>query len=210
MDKYLEIIKNILLCIATYLLIKYLIVFDLNGGLFIIYISLYILFVATHIRDYYKKDKIVHDMRYNVLSIISLFIISFIFFRCLYSKSFFYNIDNNLYNNTIILNIDYLNQNMIYFITILLLLLFYHKNNIDLRNNQYNMISIFCMMISITQIFIFSDIINNNWYYILLNFILIGIEVFLLIHDNHKKHEWPIYVSWFFNLIVIVSSIIGF
>ena len=205
MNKILEIIKNILMILVAYLIIKYLTIYDAYSNLLIIYLALQLLFIIINVRDYFIKEKIVHDKNYNILSIITLLIIAIVFIRCLFDKSFLFNNDNNLYYNTNILNMEYLYQNMIYFILMLSLLIIYHKKNISSINNQYNIIVIICMMISILQFFVFNNVIYNSLFYIILNIILIVIEIFFLIRDNHNMKEWPIYVSWLFNLLMIIG-----
>jgi amino acid transporter len=223
MHKTLEIIKNILLTILTLLIIKYITIFHnfVTFG-YILFLTLFSLALILTIKDYIKKNKIQKDKTYLIIQIISFSIISFIFIRTLYDKSFLYN--SKQYVNEFLLNhpneIDtlkqynvlYLYQNMMYFIILLSLTLIYRKINIEKKESKYNSLTLICMLLSVISIIptlqcLTGDI--NPIKYLLFTLILIGIEVYRLIKDNHKKREWPIYVSWIFNIFAIISIIVN-
>lgn len=223
MHKTLEIIKNILLIILTLLIIKYITIFHnfVTFG-YILFLTLFSLTLILTIKDYIKKNKIQKDKTYLIIQIISFSIISFIFIRTLYDKSFLYN--SKQYVNEFLLNhpneIDtlkqynvlYLYQNMMYFIILLSLTLIYRKINIEKKESKYNSLTLICMLLSVISIIptlqcLTGDI--NPIKYLLFTLILIGIEVYRLIKDNHKCIEWPIYVSWIFNIFAIISIIVN-
>ncbi len=223
MNKILEIIKNILLILLTLLIIKYITIFNDYVTLeYIIFLALFSLTLIITIKDYIKKNKIQKDKTYQLISIISLTIISFIFVRTLYDKSFIYNskeyVEEYLKNNPTErdflkqYNVLYLYQNMIYFIILLSLKLIYRKINMEKQESKYNSIALTCMLISIISTIPSLQCLSgeiNPIKYLLFTLILIGIEVYRLIKDNHIKREWPIYVSWIFNTFAIISIIVN-
>ena len=108
--------------------------------------------------------------------------------------------------------IFYLSQNMIYFIGLILLLLIYRKINMEKQESKYNSITISCLIISIISIIpslqcLSGDI--NHFKYLAFTIILLGIEIYRLIKDNNKKREWPIYISWIFNTLALISIIVN-
>ena len=223
MHKTLEIIKNILLTILTILIIKYITIFHnfVTFG-YILFLTLYILTLIITLKDYIKKNKIQKDKTYILIQIISISIITLIFLRTLYDKSFIYN--SKQYVNEFLINhpnetdtlkqynVLYLYQNTFYFIILLSLSLIYRKINIEKNESKYNSITLTCMLLSIISIIptlecLTGDI--NPIKYLLFTLILIGIEIYRLIKDNNIKKEWPIYVSWIFNTFAIISIIIN-
>ena len=223
MHKTLEIIKNILLTLLTILILKYIIIFNNFVTLgYILFLTLFSIILIITIKDYMKKNKVQKDKTYLIIQIISFSIISLILIRTLYDKSFIYN--SKQYKEQFFINhpneIDtlkqynvlYLYQNMIYFITLLSLILIYRKINMNKQQSKYNTITLICMLLSIISIIpslqcLTGDI--NPIKYLLLTLILIGVGVYRLIKDNHIKREWPIYVSWLFNLFAIISIIVN-
>ena len=80
------------------------------------------------------------------------------------------------------------------------------------QESKYNTITLICMLLSIISTIpslqcLTGDI--NPIKYLLFTLILIGVEVYRLIKDNHIKREWPIYVSWIFNMFAIISIIVN-
>ena len=223
MNKTIELIKNILLILLTLLIIKYTTLFhDYVTLEYIIFLALFSLTLTITIKDYIKKNKIQKDKTYQLITIISLSIISFIFIRTLYDKSFVYNskqyVEEYLKNNPTEIdflkqyNVLYLYQNMIYFITLLSLTLIYRKINMKKQESKYNTTTLICMLLSIISIIpslqcLTGDI--NPIKYLLFTLILIGVEIYRLIKDNHKKREWPIYISWIFNTFALTSIIVN-
>lgn len=223
MHKTLEIIKNILLTLLTILILKYIIIFNNFVTLgYILFLTLFSIILIITIKDYMKKNKVQKDKTYLIIQIISFSIISLILIRTLYDKSFIYN--SKQYKEQFLINhpneIDtlkqynvlYLYQNMIYFITLLSLTLIYRKINMNKQESKYNTITLICMLLSIISIIpslqcLTGDI--NPIKYLLLTLILIGVGVYRLIKDNHIKREWPIYVSWIFNMFAIISIIVN-
>ena len=223
MNKILEIIKNTLLALLTLLIIKYISIFHnfVTIG-YILFLTLYSLTLIITIKDYIKKNKIQKDKTYILIQIITLTIITFIFLRTLYDNSFIYN--SKQYVNEFLINhpnetdtlkqynVLYLYQNTFYFIILLSLSLIYRKINIEKEESKYNSITLTCMLLSIISIIPTLQCLTgeiNPIKYLLFTLILIGIEVYRLIKDNHIKKEWPIYISWIFNLFAIISIVIN-
>ena len=223
MNKILEIIKNTLHILLTILIIKYITMYNNYTTLgFIIFLALFSLTIILTIKDYIKKNKIQKDKTYQIITIIIFLIISFIFLRTIYDKSFIYNskeyVEEFLKNNPNEIdtlkqyNILYLYQNMFYFIVLLLLSLVYRKINMEKQETKYNTLTIICLILSIISIIpslqcLSGDI--NPLKYLIFTIVLIGIEIYRLIKDNHKKREWPIYISWLFNLFALISIIVN-
>ena len=107
--------------------------------------------VAILIKDIIKKNKIIYDKKFNVLTIIALSIIIIILLRSLIDTHF---LCNNLSLKNIIDSYQtaqygyasgyndswewfgYINQNMKYFISLIILLLIYRKINIEKKTNK--------------------------------------------------------------------------
>lgn len=151
MNKLLNIIK--ILLIITMIII-YKIVWDrfeyVERGpfLFAIFIGIFVLLL---IKDIIKKNKIIYDKKFNILTIIALSIICIILLRSLIDTHF---LCNNLSLKNIIDSYQtaqygyasgyddlwewfgYINQNMKYFISLIILLLIYRKINIEKKTNK--------------------------------------------------------------------------
>lgn len=223
MNKILEIIKNILLLLLTILIIRYVSIYHEFTTLgLIIFLTIFILTIIITIKDYIKKNQIQKDNKYIIISIIYLSIISFIFIRTLYDKSFIYNSKEYVeeYLKISPTEIDilkqynalYLLQNVPYFIGLLILSLIYRKINMEHQESKYNTITLTTLLLSIISIIptincFTGDI--NPYKYLLFTIIILGIEIFFLIKDNNKKREWPIYISWLFNLFAVISIIVN-
>ena len=223
MNKITEIIKNTLMILLTILLIKYTILYNQFITLgYMIFISLFTLTLILTLKDYIRKNKIQKDKKYIIISIIYLSIIIFTLIRTLYDKSFIYNskqyVEEYLKSNPTEIDILkqynalYFLQNIPYFIGLLLLSLTYRKINMEQQKSKYNTITLTTLIISIISIIptincLSGDI--NPYKYLIFTLIIIGIEIFFLIKDNHKKREWPIYISWLFNTFALISIIVN-
>lgn len=150
MDKLLNIIKILLLILFTILniIIWNKIEFAESGPFFFAVIMG--LYVLLFIKDIIKKNKIINNKSYNILSIIVLVIINIILIRSLTDTHF-------LINNIVLQNkidsytklqygyvggyednmewFEFINQNMKYFILMITLLLIYRKINIEKKTN---------------------------------------------------------------------------
>lgn len=143
MNRIIIIIKNIFLFLVSFLMFKYIIAFDVVGIDFVIYALVFLGYLFVAIKDYVQKNKIRYNKNYNILIIITLFIISFIFIRTLYDTSFIYNdnnciklINDNYPNNSYIDEIKYdsmlyLYQNLIYFILLFIMIFIYRRVNME-------------------------------------------------------------------------------
>lgn len=218
-----KIIRYILTTILTILITMYTLRFGMQSLSYFIFISIYILYLILNIKDLIRKNKIIDNKKFNILSIISLSIMILIFARTLFDPSFIYNshkylneikqIENGIYvEETQYQVILYLLQNVYYFIGLILLLLIYRTINMEKQNSKYNSITLTCLLISIVSVIPSIQCLSNEINvisYALITLLLIGTEVFFLIKDNHKKREWPIYLSWLFNLFAIISIIVN-
>lgn len=217
-----RIIRYILTLLLTLLVILYTIKNSITGQSYFVFLSIYVLYILLNIKDIIKKNAINQNKKYNMLQIIVLLIMILIFVRTLYDPTFIVNSQKNLvqlkkigieYLDEVQYQpIFYLSQNMIYFIGLILLLLIYRKINMEKQESKYNSITISCLIISIISIIpslqcLSGDI--NHFKYLAFTIILLGIEIYRLIKDNNKKREWPIYISWIFNTLELISIIVN-
>jgi len=217
-----RIIRYILTLLLTLLVILYTIKNSITGQSYFVFLSIYVLYILLNIKDIIKKNAINQNKKYNMLQIIVLLIMILIFVRTLYDPTFIVNSQKNLvqlkkigieYLDEVQYQpIFYLSQNMIYFIGLILLLLIYRKINMEKQESKYNSITISCLIISIISIIpslqcLSGDI--NHFKYLAFTIILLGIEIYRLIKDNNKKREWPIYISWIFNTLALISIIVN-
>lgn len=217
-----RIIRYILTLLLTILITSYTIKNGIIGQSYFIFLAIYLLYIILNVKDIIKKNQIDKKKKYNTIQILSLLIMIFIFIRTLYDPSFLINstkyleqikeLGNEYLDSAQYQTIFYLLQNMPYFIGLLVLLLIYRKINMERQETKYNTITIATLILSIISIIptlnCFSGDINP-YKYLIFTIVILGIEIFYLIKDNHKKYEWPIYVSWLFNLLAIISIIIN-
>lgn len=218
----IKIIRYILTLLLTTLITIYTIKNDIIGQSYFIFLSIYLLYIILNIKDIIKKNKIKDNKKYNLLQIISLLIMIFIFLRTLYDPSFLIN--SSKYANKLKelgegyleeakdQTILYLLQNIPYFIGLLILSLIYRKINMEKQESKYNTITLTTLILSIISIIptincFTGDI--NPYKYLIFTIIILGTEIFFLIKDNNKKREWPIYISWLFNLFAVISIIVN-
>lgn len=217
-----KIIRYILTLILTTLITIYTIKNDITGQSYFIFLSIYLLYIILNIKDIIKKNKINENRKYNLLQIISLLIMIFIFLRTLYDPSFLINsskyksilkeLGEGYFEEAQEQTILYLLQNIPYFIGLLILSLIYRKINMEHKESKYNTITLTTLLLSIISIIptincFTGDI--NPYKYLIFTIIILGIEIFFLIKDNHKKYEWPIYLSWLFNTFAIISIVVN-
>ncbi len=217
-----KIIRYILTLILTTLITIYTIKNDITGQSYFMFLSIYLLYIILTIKDIIKKNKINENKKYNLLQIISLLIMIFIFLRTLYDPSFLINsskytsklkeLGEDFLEEAQEQTILYLLQNIPYFIGLLILSLIYRKINMEHQESKYNTITLTTLLLSIISIIptincFTGDI--NPYKYLIFTLIILGIEIFFLIKDNNKKREWPIYVSWLFNLFALISIIVN-
>ena len=218
----IKIIRYVLTLLLTTLITIYTIKNDITGQSYFIFLSIYLLYIILNIKDIIKKNKINENKKYNLLQIISLLIMIFIFLRTLYDPSFLIN--SSKYANKLkelgegyleeaqYQTILYLLQNIPYFIGLLILSLIYRKINMEKQESKYNTITLTTLILSIISIIptincFTGDI--NPYKYLIFTIIILGTEIFFLIKDNNKKREWPIYISWLFNLFALISIIVN-
>lgn len=217
-----KIIRYIMTLILTILITIYTIKNDITGPTYFIFLSIYIMYIILNIKDILKKNKIKEEKKYNIIQIIMLSIMILVFTRTLYDPSFIYNsskyteilkeINNGYLEEAKDQTILYLLQNMPYFIGLLILSLIYRKINMEKQESKYSSITLTTLIISIISIIptiqcLSGDI--NPCKYLIFTLVLIAIEIYRLIKDNNKKREWPIYISWLFNLFALISIIVN-
>ena len=214
----MNILKIIMTLILLFLNIKCLSIYGLSSFSILVYLILLLILLLLFINDLLKKITI--NKTYDILFIIVEIIICFILFRTLYDPSFIYNSNNiinelhnyhfgsNLYDIQYI-NLMYLNQNSWYLIILIILVLIYRKINLPKTVSKYHIISIICFIISIcTTIPSLENLFgnsNNIIFYLIFNIILVIIEIYRLIKDNHVKKEWILFIAFFFNLFAFIS-----
>lgn len=225
MNKKMNILKIIMTLILLFLNIKCLSIYGLSSFSILVYLILLLILLLLFINDLLKKITI--NKTYDILFIIVEVIICFILFRTLYDPSFICNSNNsnnimselssyhfgsNLYDIQYI-NLMYLNQNSWYFIFLLILILIYRKINLPKTVSKYHIISIICFIISIcTTIQSLENLFgnsNNIIFYLIFNIILVIIEIYRLIKDNHVKKEWILFIAFLFNLFAFISIFVN-
>ena len=92
----------------------------------IFYLLLLIILFITTIKDLLKRNTINQNKTYQIISILVFIITIFILFRTLFDKLLLFNIKENEFEYY---SMDFLKQNMIYFNTMLVVLLIYRKLN---------------------------------------------------------------------------------
>ena len=150
MTKILNIIKILLLIILIILNFIFWNKIDYNEFgpfMFFVFGTIYII---LYLKDIIKKNNILSNKNYNIISIIVLLIINIIFIRALTDNHFLFNnisyqkeIDNYTnsqygftggYDDSFEM-FNYMNQNMKYFILMIILLLTYRKINITKKTS---------------------------------------------------------------------------
>ena len=133
MNKVLTIIRIILLLLVCFFDV-YFYCFEVQNLVsygYLLYLLLLGVIMVLTIKDIIKKNSINNNSAYTFIFILSFLIISYVFYRVSFDTSLFfnkYNIDS--YNSTFIeYKILYLKQNMIYFNSMLILLLVFRKIN---------------------------------------------------------------------------------
>lgn len=222
MNKALSITKSTLGIIIAILIIIFIKEYTYININFLLFSALFSILIITNIKDYIMKNKIQLNNIYNILSIITLSIIIIIFLRTLYDPNLIYNssnyvnqvkerfINSNYLDELKWYNTLYLYQNLLYFLVLLTSLLIYRKINMEKQKSKYNIVTLTCLIISICTIMPSISLTSDNhsiFKYIIFNTLLIGTEIYRLIKDNHKKYEWPIYISFIFNTFAIVMII---
>lgn len=214
MDKFLLVIKNILLIISVVLLELFIKEFYFATFQLFLFKILLLIVLFLSIKDLIQKNNI--GNKYNILSIVSFVFISFIFLRSLYDPSFIYNSKyyiGTAFNSYKDINFYYTIQNMPYLITMLALLIGYREINIKkIEHSKYSKITMICLLLSvgsiIPTIIYFDEIFSFNnipVVYLLFNILLLITEIVELIRNNGKKREWPIYLCFLFNLFAFIS-----
>ena len=230
MNKILFWIKNILSILSLTLIVIYSFTFIFKN---IIFIFLYVIYLIATLKDIIKKDKINNDKLYNIISILVLFIISFVFLRVFIDPGF---IHNSNYYMDMVKTIDgtfttyqdqvknmaimFIDQNMLWFNISLALLLLYRFINKEKKKKEYLSTSIVLMIISIISIipsiYTLTLIDIGDRYldasfsasYLFITLILLGIEIFRLIQGKYKDKMNIFWVTIGFHLFGIITCAI--
>lgn len=215
--KYLKIILTTILIILSIFFISK---FGLSNFEFNVYLILFILFIFYLIKDVIQKKE---NKKYNIATIIVLSIISFIFARSLFDKSFISN--NSYYLDQLSKNLDstmgtinlyeeigknYLINNCVY-IWILLILILLYRNVIF--NNRFENYKLCNKVILFSNLFLIIPTIdfyshNKNWL-LIIQLIFIPTEIFIL--KNIKSKKIITYINMvisYISLIIIICSVI--
>lgn len=227
MNKILLFIKNILSLLVLTLIIIFSIRFD---TIYFVFITLYIIYLITSFRDFIKKDKIIKNNTYNIISVLFFLLVGFIFLRALMDSGFIYNSkyymdilkNGALYpsvgGNETTMIIEYVNQNMVILTISLVLVLLYRYLNTNHKLKEYYSTSLLLMVISIASIIpsIYVLTLLNNHYadasfsaiYLFIVLLLMGFSVFRLIQGKYKNKIWMLYITLSFYLLGFISCII--
>ena len=230
MNKILFWIKNILSILVLVLIVLYSFNFIFKD---IIFILLYIIYLIVTLKSVMRKDKINDDKLYNIISILVLFIISFIFLRVFIDPGFIHNsnyhmelikaIDESYYtyqDQVKSLAIMFIDQNMLWFTISLILLLLYRFINIEKKKKEYLSTSLVLMIISIISIIpsIYTLTLINvgeryldasfSAGYLFITLILVGIAIFRFIQGKYKDKMKIFWITIGFHLFGIICSAI--
>ena len=225
MYKFLNIIKSLLTVLLIILNILYIRIFGLSHMIYVIYLILLAIFSSLFLKDLFRHNKINHNIIYNILCIFLLLIMNFVFIVTIYDQGFLYNSEYykdlikiysnmslSIIENSKTLNMYYLFQNSLYFCIGLGLIFVYRMLNVEKQSSHYNLVSIICCIISIgtliPTISFIGDLDANIIWFTVLNICLLVTEIYRLIKDNHKKYEWPIYLSFLFNMFAFIAIFI--
>ena len=225
MSKILTVIKNILLAVLIYFLIKSFIVYGLYS---IILPFILALFIVIHIKDLFIKKE---DDKYNILLILTLVIVNFVFIRVFYDPGFLSNANiTDTYAHTYLSSIDdlkyslreqdiiYLTQNTIFFTILFILLLVYRALNLTKEKKNNKKINIAMMITSIISVlpsiylFIYYFFIDKYGFYsdviviyLLFMVIIFGINLYRLIAGRYKEDKRIFIITIILNIITLLS-----
>ena len=222
MNKILFWIKNILSILVLTLIVTYSFKFIFDN---IIFIFLYAVFIIVTLKDLIKKDKINNDKLYNIISILVLFIISFVYLRVffdsgfIHNSSYYMNIMNDYRGEIMYMATTYVNQNMLWFDISLVLLLLYRFINKEGKREHLST-SLVLMIISIISIIpsIYTLTLINvgkryldasfSAGYLFITLILVGIAIFRFIQGKYKDKMKIFWITIGFHLFGIICSAI--
>lgn len=221
MSKKMNILKIIMTLLLVFLNIKCLSIYGISSLSILLYLILLLILLVLFINDLLKKITI--NKTYDILFVTIEIIICLILFRTLYDPSFICNFNNiiselhNYFGSNLsdiqYINLLYLNHNSWYLIILLILALIYRKINLPKIESKYHIISIICFIISICTTIPSLEYLlgnsNNIIFYLFFNIILVIIEVYRLIKDNHIKKEWILFISFLFNLFAFISIFVN-
>ena len=225
MNKLLLWIKNVLMFVLAILIVKTYVTLNQN---YLLYFTLFIIYVYISLMDLYKNKNINKNTLYNILSILVLLISIFIFVRVLYDDGFIYN--SNYYLNKLIevtgnsldtvkmetkmYLIYYLRQN-VFFLSVLMSLLFiYRQLNITKTKKEHFINTIIIFITSILSLLPIIEIIkkwDREFYiiYIIGILILLGIVLVRKKQNKYFEHGIIFYITVLLFILDILVSTIG-
>ncbi len=217
----LRFISLILTMVLSLLFIKRYGIFTKN---IFIYISLIILLIIS-IGDI--KLKLKTSLKYNLLFISIMLLTSFLLARSLFDTSLISNskthleilnnlvITNNISDSYKYISLYYFEQNIYLLLFLYFLIILYHRienNKLIKERSKYSLSSILCLILnilfSIRTLDLIYEIFNINHFpllFFVINVILLIVEIVSLVKNNGLKREWPIYLSFVFNLFAFIS-----
>ena len=108
----------------------------------------------------------------------------------------------------------YFLQNFYYILILYIGLIIYHKiecRNIKYKESKFSISSIIYLIINCILVVPTLNCIDYSpvtlFIFITSEVIVIALEIFSLIRNNHKKYDFPIYISFLFNLLAIIFII---
>ncbi len=215
MSKILEITKNIALILLLILNKLFYSQYGLSL-LHMLYSLLIIILAIITIKDYYNKNTINKNSKYNILMLIIELVMISILLRVLYDTNFAYNIttsnDSSYLEKVEEININYLEQNLYYFIILTIMGLIYRKINMSPQKRKLHFMTSILLITNIATVIPSISCLNGYIYaiwYLIFILTLIVLEVFRLIKDNGKRKDYPIYICFFFNTLAIICVIVN-
>ena len=224
MNKIFNNLKIILLCINLigiiylfFIIKNNTILGSENLKLFIYVILLFILIFITF-KD--LKNKVQNSFKYNTLFCLVEIIILFLIFRMFFDNNLnFYinlNLSDDFYINGYLYHILYFLQNFYYIVILYIGLIIYHKiecHNVKYKESKFSISSIIYLIINFILVIPTLNCLNYSpitlLIFITLELVMITLEIFSLIKNNHKKYDFPIYISFIFNLFAVIFIIIS-
>jgi len=205
--------NNLKICILIINLICYLVLIKLFGTYdkkIIIYGLLLLPLIYITFRD--LKNKIQNSKHYNVLFWIVEIIVIMIILRAIFDTNLNYLSIDPFYNFPML----YFLQNFYYILILYIGLIIYHKiecRNIKYKESKFSISSIIYLIINFILVIPTLNCINYSpitlLIFITIEVIVIALEIFSLIRNNHKKYDFPIYISFLFNLLAIIFIIVS-
>lgn len=208
MIKIFNNLKIVLLAINTMSYLVFLKLFGIYGIKSIIYGLLLLPLIYITFRD--LKNKVQNSKHYNILFWFTEIIVIMIILRAIFDNNLNYLSIDPFYNFPML----YFLQNFYYILILYIGLIIYHKiecRNIKYKESKFSISSIIYLIINCILVVPTLNCIDYSpitlLIFIITEVIVIALEIFSLIRNNHKKYDFPIYISFLFNLLAIIFII---